>query len=119
MTTMTAYKIGRGKPPLETSFQPGNKEWQKREAKRQAMKERRFGDDVKAVLGSKVRVMQNGKSSIEIKLRGLIRKYMSEALSGSVSAANDLLSFRLLAADFGDMRGLTVLFEGSDAEGDD
>lgn len=115
---MTDYKIGKGRPPLETRFQPGNKEWQKREAKRQAGKARRFGDDVKAVLASSIRVTQNGKSSSEIRLKGIIRKYISEALSGSVSAANDLLSFRVLAADFGNMQDL-VIEHGPGDDGDD
>jgi hypothetical protein len=111
---MKSYQVGPGHPPLETRFKPGNKEWQKREAKRKAKRSRRFGDDVKAVLASKVQVSKNGKSSSEIRLKGIIQKYVAEALGGSVSAANDLLGLRKMAADFGDMRNMVVIFGPDD-----
>ena len=42
---MSEYKVGRGKPPLDSQFKRGNQEWRKREAKRKARAEFSPGND--------------------------------------------------------------------------
>ena len=111
---MSEYEIGRGKPPVASKFKKGNQFWRNREAKRKAL-EFSPGDDVRAVLGSAVTITRNGKQRKEIRLQGIVDKLVSEAVQGSVSAANDLLSFRLDAETLGELQEMVIIF---DAPGD-
>lgn len=105
---MTDYKVGRGNPPLHSRFTPGNEEWRKRKPKRDPSEQFSAGDDIKAVLGSSVQLKRNGKIKKEVRLKGIVEKMVAEALQGDVTAANDLLSFRLNAEEVGDMQDVIV-----------
>lgn len=115
---MSDYKVGRGKPPKETRFKPGNKEWRKREEKRKKRKETKFspGREFCAVLGSTMTVKRKGRIRREVRLQVIVDSLIAAALQGDIDAANDLLSFHLDAAAAGDFRETTLIF---DAPGDD
>lgn len=113
---MDDYVIGRGKPPIASRFKKGNQFWRKREAKRKEPFEFSPARDVRAVLGSAVKMIRNGKERTEIRLQGIVDKLVSEAVQGSVTAANDLLSFRLDAETSGNLQDVTIIF---DQPGDD
>lgn len=55
------------------------------------------------------------KTKKDFRLRGIIKKLIAEALQGNVTAANDLLSFRLNAAEIGDLKDTILIL---DAPGD-
>ena len=115
---MRDYAVGRGKPPIHTRFTKGNQEWRKREAKRKKRDEFSPGRDLKAVLASRVKVKRNNQVVTESRLAVIVERLISEALRGNVAAANDLLSFRLDAADVGDMCDRVMVF-GPDDNGDE
>lgn len=112
---MSNYKVGRGKPPVHTRFKPGNQEWKKRGPKQNRSKTFDPGSDLKAALSTMISIKRNGKITREIQLQGIIDKFVADALQGSISAANDLLSFRLNAEELGDMQDIILHF---DAPGD-
>lgn len=110
---MSDYDIGYKNPPLGSRFQPGNQEWRKREAKRKK-KRSEFSprNDFQAVLSSKIPVRRkNGRVEQTTRLRTIVEKLREAALQGDVSAANDLLSFRLNAEETGDLADVTIVFE--------
>jgi len=113
---MNDYEVGKGKPPLHSRFKAGNQEWRKRESKRPD--EQRFspGEDIKAVLSAIIKVQQNGRTTSERRLRGIVRKLIADALQGRVSAANDLLTMRMNAVELGHVDDVILIF---DAPGDD
>ncbi len=113
---MSAYKVGRGKPPTHSRFKPGNQEWRKRRPKLKLPEGFSPGRDLKAVLGSLVATKRGGKVSWEIRLKAIVDKLIADALRGDVAAANDLLSFHLDAEAIGDMQDVFLIF---DQRGDD
>lgn len=107
---MSDYKVGWGKPPVASRFKKGNKFWRNREAKRKAPQNFSLGHDVTTVLGSVVSVVRDGKERKETRLQGIVDKLVGEALQGSVTAANDLLSFRLDAETLGKLHDTVIIF---------
>ena len=115
---MSDYEIGYKKPPLGSRFQPGNQEWRKREAKRKKRSEFSPGNDFQAVLSSTIPVRRkNGRVEQKTRLRTIVEKLREAALQGDVSAANDLLSFRLNAEETGELGDLIIVFEQPGDEG--
>jgi len=114
---MNDYTVGRGKPPIQNRFKPGNQEWRKREAKRKERGEFSPGQELRNVLRSTIRVKRNGRIGTQSRLSAIVEKLITDALRGDVMAANDLLSFRLNAETIGDLEGLIIVFdEPGDAE---
>ena len=108
---MKPYKVGPGKPPLETRFKPGNQEWRKREEKRKAASDFSPAADIRAVLGSSVLVKQNGEVREEVRLQAIVDSLIASALNGDVGAANTLISFHLEAGALGDLEKTIIIFD--------
>lgn len=109
---MNDYDIGYKKPPLGSRFQPGNQEWRKREAKRKKCSEFSPRRDFLRVLSSTVPVRRkNGRIEHHSRLRSIVDRLREAALQGDVSAANDLLSFRLNAEETGELGDIVIIFE--------
>lgn len=108
---MKPYKVGPGKPPLETRFKPGNQEWRKREEKRKASRDFSPVADVRAVLGSLVLVKQNGEFREEVRLQAIVDSLIASALNGDIGAANTLIGFHFDAGALGDLQKTLIIFD--------
>lgn len=108
---MKTYKVGPGKPPLETRFKPGNQEWRKREAKRKASRDFSPAADIRAVLGCSVPVKRNGEIRGEVRLQAIVDLWIASALNADVGAANTLIGFHLDAEELGDLQKMMIIFD--------
>ncbi len=81
------YKVGKGKPPLHTRFQPG----QSGNPKGRPKGARNLRTEVLDELLSLVTIRENGKSITISKARAMIKAVMAKAAGGDVRATIFLL----------------------------
>lgn len=115
---MKNYKIGPGKPPLETRFKPGNQEWRKREAKRRARRAPSPTEDFRHVMGSLVGVKKNGRLKSESRLQVLVDTLVSNAIKGDVGAADAVLKLHAESMTIGDLQPFVLVFDAPGDGGD-
>ena len=108
---MKPYKVGPGKPPLETRFKPGNQEWKKREEKRKALSAFSPASDVLAVLGSPIRVKKNGVIIEQVRLQVIVDSMVADALRGDIGAADALIGLKLNAEPNDGLQKMTIIFD--------
>jgi hypothetical protein len=92
---MADYKIGYGKPPKWTQFQPGTSGNLKGRPK---LVRSEFGDVVSHVLDGTVRYRENGRSKTATRHEVTLKSLLFKAIKGDVGAAEILVETRAQAA---------------------
>ena len=82
------YKVGRGKPPKEHQFKPG----QSGNPKGRPKGARGFKTDLEEALDARISVTKNGKSVKISAQQALIARLMEKALKGDIRALAEIIN---------------------------
>ncbi len=105
------YKVGKGRPPLKTRFQPGNKEHLKRRPRETWELRHKI---IRDALSTVVEYRDNGKVKRATRIEVQIKKLCAEASKGDISAAAELVQMYWQFKLYGDLRPLTLVFDYED-----
>jgi hypothetical protein len=85
---MRSYKVGYGKPPVATRFQPG----QSGNPKGRPKGSRNLANDLAAELDELITIREQGRARRITKQRALIKSLMERALAGDIRASSAMLA---------------------------
>lgn len=100
------YDVGFKKPPLESRFKPGNREYLKRKKK----KPKSEGEILREFCGEIVEYREGGKLKRASRLELLVKSDGAAALKGDIAAADALLKMRSQAVEIGVLEKLIIEF---------
>jgi hypothetical protein len=100
------YDVGYGKPPIDTRFKAGNREYLKRQQRAQKTE----NDVLRKFFENKVKYRKGGILKRASRLELLVRSTGTAAVSGDVAAAEALLTMRSKGVELGELSKTIITF---------